>query len=100
MYFTLYCVSGLFCWRAFAWRCSNWFDSISDTEKKTVDDELVKLLDHKNLNADVAEFGKTNPTVENIVVFAWDKLSGKFGKAQLTCVTVWETDKTCCSYCG
>jgi len=68
--------------------------------EKVVDDELIKVVDHKNLNADVAVFGKTNPTVENIAAFAWDKLVGKFGKALLYCVTVWETDKTYCSYYG
>jgi 6-pyruvoyltetrahydropterin/6-carboxytetrahydropterin synthase len=68
--------------------------------EKTVDDELIKLVDHKNLNTDVAEFSKTNPTVENIAVFAWNKLVGKFGEARLACITVWETDKTYCSYYG
>ena len=72
---------------------------IGDFEK-VVDDELIKLIDHKNLNADVAEFGKTNPTIENIAVFAWNKLNGKFGDVKLHCVTVWETDKTYCSYYG
>jgi len=73
--------------------------SIGDFER-IVNDELIKLLDHKNLNADVAEFSKTNPTVENIASFAWENIVGKFGKAALHCVTVWETDKTCCSYYG
>jgi len=73
--------------------------SIGDFEK-VVDDHLIKVLDHKNLNTDVAEFGKTNPTVENIAAFAWNKLVGKFAGASLHCVTVWETDKTCCSYYG
>lgn len=68
--------------------------------ERIVNDELIKVVDHKNLNTDVAEFSKTNPTVENIVAFAWKKLAGKFGKAQLHCVTVWETDKTYCSYYG
>ena len=72
---------------------------IGDFEK-IVDEKLIKLLDHKNLNSDVAEFSKTNPTVENIATFAWDKLAGKFGEAKLACVTVWETDKTYCSYYG
>jgi len=76
---------------------------IGDFER-IVDDELIKVVDHKNLNADVAEFRKTNPTVENIAAFAWDKLVGKFGavrqNAGLHCVTVWETDKTYCSYYG
>ena len=72
--------------------------------ERTVDEELIKIVDHKNLNVDVSEFGKTNPTVENIAVFAWNKLAGKFGEvrqnAGLHCVTVWETDKTYSSYYG
>lgn len=68
--------------------------------EEVVDGELIQVLDHKNLNADVAEFGGTNPTVENIAAFAWDRLSGKFGQSTLHCVTVWETDKTYCSYYG
>lgn len=72
---------------------------ISDFEK-VVDNELIKLVDHKNLNADVDEFSKTNPTVENIAAFAWNRLVGKFGEATLHCVTVWETDKTYSSYYG
>jgi len=68
--------------------------------QKIVDNELIKVVDHKNLNADVTVFGKTNPTVENIAAFAWNKLVGKFGKASLHCVTVWETDKTYSSYYG
>ena len=68
--------------------------------EKIVDNELIKVVDHKNLNADVTVFSKTNPTVENIAVFAWNKLVDKFGKALLYCVTVWETDKTYSSYYG
>lgn len=68
--------------------------------ERIVDDELIKLVDHKNLNVEISEFSKTNPTVENISVFAWNKLEGKFGEAALHCVTVWETDRTCCSYYG
>jgi len=72
---------------------------IGDFEK-IVDNELIKVVDHKNLNADVDQFSKTNPTVENIAAFAWNKLVGKFGEALLHCVTVWETDRTYCSYYG
>ena len=72
---------------------------IGDFER-TVNDEFIKLVDHKNLNADVEYFAKAIATVENIAVFAWDKLVGKFGEAKLHCVTVWETDRTYCSYYG
>ncbi|MBN2312547.1 MAG: 6-carboxytetrahydropterin synthase [Sedimentisphaerales bacterium] len=68
--------------------------------EKIVDEELIRLIDHKNLNADLDEFRKTNPTIENIAVFAWNKLVGKFDEATLHCVSIWETDKTYCSYYG
>jgi len=72
---------------------------IGDFER-VVSEELIKMLDHKNLNIDVPHFRKTNPTVENIAEFAWNKLADKFGQGTLYCITVWETDKTSCSYYG
>lgn len=68
--------------------------------ERAVDAELITTLDHKNLNQDVAEFKKTNPTVENIAVFAWHKLIGRFSSGKLNRITVWETEKTSCTYCG
>jgi 6-pyruvoyltetrahydropterin/6-carboxytetrahydropterin synthase len=68
--------------------------------EKTVDQEFVKLVDHRNLNTDVPELAGTIPTVENLAAFAWGRLAGKFAPAELHRVTVWETDKTCCSYSG
>jgi 6-pyruvoyltetrahydropterin/6-carboxytetrahydropterin synthase len=70
---------------------------IGDFEK-VVDDEFIKHVDHKNLNIDVHQLSSLNPTVENIASFAWDSLVDKFGPAKLHCVTVWETEKTSCSY--
>jgi 6-pyruvoyltetrahydropterin/6-carboxytetrahydropterin synthase len=72
---------------------------IGDFEK-IVDDEFIKHVDHKNLNVDVSGLRGINPTVENIASFAWDNLVDKFSPAKLHCVTVWETDKTSCSYYG
>jgi len=72
---------------------------IGDFER-VVHNELIELIDHKNLNVEVSEFSKVNPTVENIAVFAWERVAGKFGQAKLHCVTVWESDKISCSYYG
>jgi 6-pyruvoyltetrahydropterin/6-carboxytetrahydropterin synthase len=72
---------------------------IGDFEK-IVDGEFIKHVDHKNLNVDVSGLNGINPTVENIASFAWDRLVDKFSPAKLHCVTVWETDKTSCSYYG
>ena len=71
-----------------------------DNFEKIVHDGLIKLLDHKNLNADLEHFKKTNPTVENIAAFSWNQLAGKFDNAKLHRVTIWETDRTYCSYEG
>jgi len=68
--------------------------------ERTVEAELIRVLDHKNLNQDIERFARTNPTVENIAVFAWQKLEGKFEVGRLHSVAVWETDKTCCRYYG
>ena len=72
---------------------------ISDFEK-IVTGQLISILDHKNLNKDVRYFSKVIPTVENLAVFGWNKLAGGFNEAKLHCVTIWETDKTFCSYYG
>jgi 6-pyruvoyltetrahydropterin/6-carboxytetrahydropterin synthase len=68
--------------------------------QQVVDNELIKIVDHKNLNLDVEYFSNKNPTVENITSFAWDRLVGKLGPALLHCITVWETDKTSCCFYG
>ena len=62
--------------------------------------DFIDLVDHKNLNVDVDKFKACNPTVENIAVFAWEQLNGKITDAKLDCITVWENDRTYCSYRG
>lgn len=81
--------------------------SINDKEKfssfgfeETVIDEFLSVVDHKNLNVDVEEFAKVNPTVENITTYAWRCLEGKFANAQLHSITIWESDRMCCTYAG
>ncbi len=68
--------------------------------EQIVDQRVISVLDHKNLNADVPHFNSTIPSIENLAVFAWNRLKGAFERVELHCVTVWETDRTCCSYYG
>jgi 6-pyruvoyltetrahydropterin/6-carboxytetrahydropterin synthase len=68
--------------------------------ERIVDSQLMQLVDHKNLNLDVAAFRDRVPTVENIALFAWEHLAGQFDPARLHSVTVWESDRTYCSYFG
>jgi 6-pyruvoyltetrahydropterin/6-carboxytetrahydropterin synthase len=66
--------------------------------ERVVEQNFIRLVDHKNLNADVRHFKKVNPTVENIAEFAFKSLAGKLKPFHLDCVTVWENDRTFCSF--
>ena len=68
--------------------------------ERVVDSHLMELVDHKNLNLDVPEFSHRIATVENLAIFAWERLVGRFDPGQLHCITVWESDRTYCTYYG
>ena len=56
---------------------------------------VLDLLDHKDLNA-LAEFKGESPSSEMISMFIYNKLKERV--VQLSKVTVWETQTSCCSY--
>jgi len=68
--------------------------------EKIVSQKLISVLDHKNLNVDVAHFAQVIASMENIAEFAWNCLVKDFDRVQLHCITVWESDRTSCSYFG
>jgi len=65
--------------------------------QKIVDDEFIKMVDHKNLNSDLDYFRKINPTVENIATLACQKLREKLLPLELVNVTVWENERAYCT---
>lgn len=68
--------------------------------QRIVDENFISLLDHKNLNIDVAYFKDKITTVENITTFGWEKLAGKLAGAKLNKLTIWENDRAFCTYRG
>jgi 6-pyruvoyltetrahydropterin/6-carboxytetrahydropterin synthase len=66
--------------------------------EKVIKEQFIQIVDHKNLNTDILHFTKVNPTVENISEFAFKSLTGKFTGCNLDSVTVWESDRTFCTY--
>lgn len=75
--------------------------------ERLADELIVQRFDHKNLNTDTEEFrdGRgLNPSVENIARVCFDLLSPAISKsghgAKLQSVTVWESDRTSCTYPG
>lgn len=75
--------------------------------ERLADDLIVQRFDHKNLNQDTTEFrdgSGLNPSVENIARVCFELLVGAVSSAnpaaRLQSVTVWESDRTSCTYPG
>lgn len=68
--------------------------------KDLIEVEIEEKLDHKNLNEQVAEFKKLNPTAENIAVVIWDILRDKIDKTLELSVTLYETPRNFVVYSG
>jgi 6-pyruvoyltetrahydropterin/6-carboxytetrahydropterin synthase len=58
-----------------------------------VQNEVVKKLDHKNLNLDVPEFVHLNPTAENIAVVIYNKLRKLFSPELDLKIRLYETER-------
>ncbi len=71
--------------------------AVGDFER-AVNEYFIELVDHSNLNSDIDYFSKNIPTVEKISEFAWEALEGKMPCGELESITVWENDRTSCTY--
>lgn len=68
--------------------------------ERIVHETIIRRFDHKHLNVDTSEFSMMNPSVENITRVCYGLLQQPIADAggALRQVTVWETEKTSCSY--
>jgi 6-pyruvoyltetrahydropterin/6-carboxytetrahydropterin synthase len=68
--------------------------------ERIVDEQVIQRFDHTHLNLDTAEFARLNPSVEHIARVCHDLLAEPIAAtgAVLEKVTVWETEKTGCTY--
>jgi 6-pyruvoyltetrahydropterin/6-carboxytetrahydropterin synthase len=65
--------------------------------------EVLDIMDHKNLNLDVADFANVNPTSEMLAVVIWRRLARRLpttGDPRLAKVVVRETARNSFEYCG
>lgn len=62
--------------------------------------KVVDRFDHRHLNLDCPEFAGLNPSVEHIAAVGYGLLQQPIAEAGGTLreITVWETDKTSCTY--
>jgi 6-pyruvoyltetrahydropterin/6-carboxytetrahydropterin synthase len=65
-----------------------------------VERELVRHLDHKNLNLDVPFLAGSNPTTENLIVACWQVLAPRVAPGTLRRLRLWETDNNYVDYEG
>lgn len=65
-----------------------------------VAERVLRPLDARFLNRDVAEFARIVPTAENIARHVWDHLHGAIRPARLACVRLVETPKNSVEYSG
>lgn len=70
--------------------------------ERIVNERIIQRFDHKHLNLDAPEFAQVNPSVENIAKVCFTLLTEPISLAGglLRRVTVWETEKTSCTYPG
>ena len=65
-----------------------------------VERDVVSLVDHKNMNLDVAFMKGVIPTAENIIVAFWKILQPAVAPAQLTKLVLRETENNYVEYSG
>ncbi|MDP4284130.1 MAG: 6-carboxytetrahydropterin synthase [Bacteroidota bacterium] len=63
-----------------------------------IKEEILEKLDHKNLNLDLPEFAKLNPTVENIVIVIYNILRSKIDTKMDLQVRLYETPRNFAEY--
>ena len=66
-----------------------------------MEESIMKVMDHKNLDKDVPYFNNLVSTTENVAVFIWNSLSAQLPNSSLLYeVKVFETDKNIMVYRG
>jgi len=68
--------------------------------KELLENEVLRLMDHKFLNEEVPVFGKKIPTTENIAVEIWKLIAPKLKVGKLHRVRVYETADLYVDYYG
>ena len=70
--------------------------------KEILNEQVIRPMDHRFLNYEVAPFERVVPTAENIAVEIWNRLEPQFekGPARLYNVRLYETEDLYVDYAG
>ncbi|GER60292.1 6-pyruvoyl trahydropterin synthase family protein [Patiriisocius marinus] len=68
--------------------------------KEIIKNEVEEPFDHKNLNEEVAAFKNINPTVENIAIEIYNRISKVIGDNYQVSIKLYETPRNFVLYTG
>ncbi|XP_076465183.1 6-pyruvoyl tetrahydrobiopterin synthase-like [Babylonia areolata] len=68
--------------------------------KQYINEAIMSVLDHKNIDKDVPYFKDVVSTTENVAVFIWDSMAKRLPPGMLYEIKVYETDKNIMFYRG
>lgn len=68
--------------------------------KALVQEQVLNVLDHRNLNLDVPWFSTRLPSAENIAVFCWEQIAPRLPAGRLKLIRLWETPRNYVEYQG
>ncbi len=67
---------------------------------RILDEEIIRHVDHKDLNRDVPFLRNVIPTAENLVVAFWNILAPKITPGTLHAMRLWESENNSAEYYG
>ncbi len=67
---------------------------------RIIREQVVRHIDHKNLNIDVEFMQGIQPSVENLAIAIWKRLDGKIPAGRLHCIKLYETESIYVEYYG
>ncbi len=68
--------------------------------KEIIRENIIRKVDHKNLNMDVDFMAGIIPTAENIAIGIWNQLKEKIPSGELYSVKIYETENNYVEYRG
>jgi 6-pyruvoyltetrahydropterin/6-carboxytetrahydropterin synthase len=68
--------------------------------KEIIHENVIKKVDHKNLNLDVDFLKDKIPTAENIAIQIWNQLENKIPSGKLYSIKLYETENNYVEYKG
>jgi len=68
--------------------------------KKVLNENIIRHVDHKNLNLEVDFLEDINPTVENLCIAFWKRLKDQIPSGKLHSIKLYESERNLVEYRG